>query len=311
MLKGPLVHIGYQKTASTFLQKRVFADESVFVRPWGEQAALAVEHFVQRHPEHFDPAEVRDAFGEHADRIPVISQEDLAGYPLYSFYYAETVAQRVKAAFPNARILVCVREQVSMIVSQYFQFIRQGGTRSLISMLKDNDNQPGYRPVIRKEHFEYDLMYQLLRRYFDKDQILMLPHELLRQAPDVYFEKLNKLLGTSLSPSLAQETVFAKRGGITIQLEFLLNKVAPLPHELPLNYNDYPLWVRGRNRLLRNFDKVTSRYTNLGRSFESRIKKDAADYIGDHFAASNTRLADLLGDDLASLGYLTLDSNNR
>ncbi|MEL6681414.1 MAG: hypothetical protein AAFQ09_02070 [Pseudomonadota bacterium] len=305
MSPAPLVHIGYQKTASTFLQKRVFADDEVFVRPWGEQAAPAVEHFVLQHPQHFDPQKVRDEFGEHPTKIPVISQEDLAGFPVYAFYHAETVLQRIKATFPDSRILICVREQKSMIVSQYFQFIRQGGTRSLLSMLKDNDNKPGFRPVIRKEHFEYDLMYDLISKYFEQDRILMLPHELLRHAPETYFAKINALLGTALSPSLAQETVYAKRSGATVQVELFFNKVAPMPQDLPVDYNEYPLWVRGRNRLLRNVDKATSRFKYFGQSFEDKVKRQAEDYLGDHFAASNTRLSQLLDEDLASLGYPT------
>ncbi|MDX8353108.1 sulfotransferase [Cognatiyoonia sp. IB215182] len=306
MPKAPLVHIGYQKTASTFLQRRVFSDEAVFVRPWGRHAAQAIEHFVLEHPEHFDPAKVRAVFGQFEDQIPVISQEDLSGIPVYAFYHAETVAQRVKEAFPDARILVCVREQKSMIVSQYFQFVRQGGSRSLLSMLEDNDSKVGFRPVIRKEHFEYDLMYNLLRRYFDADRILMLPHELLRRDPETYFAKLNTLLGTSLPSSLATETVNAKRSGSAAQVERFFNKMFPMPPDLPKDYKDYPLWVRARNRLMRNIDQFATRYTNLGQSFEDKIKREAAGYIGDHFAASNTRLSKLLDIDLAALGYPTL-----
>lgn len=309
MSHPPLVHIGYQKTASTFLQKRVFADETVFVRPWGAQAAPAIEHFFLEHPEHFDPAAVRDAFGTHGDRIPVISQEDLAGFPVHALYCAETVARRIKATFPDARILICIREQISMIVSQYFQFIRQGGTRSLRSMLQDNDNKVGFRPVIRKEHFEYDLMYRLLRQHFDADQILMLPHELLRQAPDQYFAKINNLLGTSLAPSLAKETVFAKRGGAAARTELFFNKLVPMPPDLPPDYTDYPLRIRARNRLVRNIDKFTTKYTNLGRAFEENVKAEAVSYLGDHFAASNSRLTQLLGDDMAALGYPTVPND--
>jgi len=308
MPQSPLVHIGYQKTASTFLQKRIFSDDAVFVRPWGAHAAPAIEHFVLEHPEHFDPVAVRNAFGQFEDQIPVISQEDLSGFPVYAFYHAETVAQRIKATFPDARILVCIREQKSMIVSQYFQFVRQGGSRSLISMLRDNDSKVGFRPVIRKEHFEYDLMYNLLRRYFDADKILMLPHELLRHEPDAYFAKLNTLLGTSLVSSAATETVNAKRSGSAAQIELFFNKMFPMPPDLPTHYDDYPLWVRGRNRVLRNIDRIATRYTNLGQSFEDKIKRDAAGYIGDHFAASDTRLSKLLDIDLAALGYPTLAS---
>lgn len=47
---APLIHIGYHKTATTFLQEELFTDTERFVTPWGPQAGQAIEHFVLEHP---------------------------------------------------------------------------------------------------------------------------------------------------------------------------------------------------------------------------------------------------------------------
>lgn len=303
MTQRPLVHIGYQKTASTFLQKKIFADDTVFVRPWGTQPSLAIEHFVLEHPQKFDPAKVRDAFGTYNDRIPVISHEDLSGYPVYGRYYAEVVAERVKRTFPDAVVMICVREQVSMMVSQYFQSIRQGGTMSLDELLSEGDARPGFRPVFRKEHFEYDLMHDIFSAHFPSDQLLMLPHELLAQRPDVYFQKINDLLGTSLAPPEKKKAVHEKRGGAAAQLERTLNKLIHHPSAPPSLYKDYPLAVRAQNRLVRYVDNLTKKHTNFGQHFEQKIRRTAEQRIGNYFHSSNARLEKVLGYDLSDLGY--------
>ncbi len=303
MTQRPLIHIGYQKTASTFLQKKIFADETVFVRPWGAHPAPAIEHFVLQHPQKFDANAIRDDFGTYQDRIPVISHEDLSGYPIKGWYYAETVAARLKKTFPDARVLICCREQVSMIVSQYFQYIRQGGTDTLERLIDDTDMRIGRRPVIRKEHFEYDLMHGIFSQHFPDDQLLMLPHELLAQQPDVYFAKINGLLGTTLTPPEQKKAVHQKRSGAAAQVERVFNKFVDHPGNLPADYKDYPLAMRAQNRLVRYIDDFTKKYTNLGQRFEKKVERIATDSIGTYYSGSNARLAALLDCDLSALGY--------
>ena len=42
-----LVHLGYHKTATTWLQSAIFSEERLgFVSPWGPQAGVAVDEFV-------------------------------------------------------------------------------------------------------------------------------------------------------------------------------------------------------------------------------------------------------------------------
>lgn len=303
MTQRPLIHIGYQKTASTFLQKKIFADETVFVRPWGEQPERAIEHFVLEHPQKFDPQTVRGDFSTYQDRIPVISHEDLSGYPINGWYYAETVAARLKKTFPDARVMICIREQVSMIVSQYFQYIRQGGTETLERLIDDTDMRIGRRPIIRKEHFEYDLMHGIFSQHFADDQLLMLPHELLAQQPDVYFAKINDLLGTTLKAPEQKKAVYQKRGGAAAQVERVFNRFVDHPGNLPADYKDYPLAMRAQNRLVRYIDNFATKYTKLGQRFEQKVQRTAADSIGTHYHGSNSRLATSLDCDLSALGY--------
>lgn len=247
--KRQIVHVGYQKTASSFLQREVFLDEGLFYAPWGAPSALAIEHFVLRHPCRFNPEEIRDNFRHSKGRCPVVRHEKLLGYPIYGRYYVEPVIRRISKAFPEGCILLCIREQRSMILSTYFQYVRQGGTRPLREMLKDNGN----RPVFYLSHFEYDLTHMVLQRFFDREDILVLPVELLKADKVDFVRRLSAFKGIDV-PDRSKRILNKRRPANALRA---LNKALPNPPVLPPHYADYPLRVRLRNRGVRLIDRLS------------------------------------------------------
>ncbi|TVQ49557.1 MAG: hypothetical protein EA365_00325 [Gloeocapsa sp. DLM2.Bin57] len=131
-----LIHIGYPKTASTFLQTVIFNnEENGFVSPWGTQAAIAIEEFVLTNPFLFDPEYTRQKLmpdihkAEKEGLIPVLSNEGLVSLNIHSYknYMADCIANRINQAFPDAKILIMIREQKSMIYSAYKEHIKGNG----------------------------------------------------------------------------------------------------------------------------------------------------------------------------------------
>src|SRR5215207_6419721 len=83
-----LIHIGYHKTGTSYLQRYVFfkTPPTNFVAPWTICSGEAIQHFVLTHPLRFDPVAVRAEFqsklpAENTAAVPVISHEDLSGVP--------------------------------------------------------------------------------------------------------------------------------------------------------------------------------------------------------------------------------------
>ena len=303
MSRPPLIHVGYQKTASTYLQDNVFSNDEVFYAPWGTQSALAIEHFVLAHPSRYEVEQVRDALSVSDGRTPVVSHEDLLGYPVFGRYYPETALQRIAAAFPDARILVCIREQNSMILSNYFQYIRQGGTLDLAEMLTAYKDRPGFRPIMRLDHFEYDLTYAITKKYFDPKQVLFCPIELLKDG-DRFLQSIADFLDIKRPEVSAQKVANKRSSDIGLSVERSLNRLLPNPAIRPANYGDYPLRVRARKRIVRLVDKYAGNI-NFGRSEGERLKALVDDYVGDYYAGSNDRLATITGLNLSAMGYNT------
>jgi hypothetical protein len=303
---SPVVHIGMHKTATTYLQTSVFSNKAVFQRPWGGGSALAVEHFVLQHPERFSAQEARkavtDALIPDSPLIPVISHEELSGNPMNGQYDMDRVATRIHATLPEARILIGIREQNSAILSNYSQYIRQGGTKPLMDLLTTARPGPGYRPTMRLDHFEYDLIIQHYARLFGSERVLVLPIEQLRQHPALYCERLKTFLSTTQDFQLPETVVNARRTAFSRGLERQLNKVVASPKIRAEAYSDNPFAFRLKNRVLRGVDTALGRFAT---SSSGQLKDQISSFVGDTFAASNARTANLIGQDLAALGYKT------
>ena len=134
----PLIHIGFPKAASTWLQRGLFSDEKAgLIAPWGVQAGEAVEQFALPNPFRFSAESARKVFElglEEAARrslVPVLSHEMLTGDQMKGFYWGKEVADRIHVIFPDAKILIFIREQKSMIWSSYQQYLKEGGVLTL------------------------------------------------------------------------------------------------------------------------------------------------------------------------------------
>jgi hypothetical protein len=310
MFRSPVVHIGYQKTATSFLQTRVFSDRRHFSQPWGEQAAEAIEHFVLVHPQKFDPDIVRSRLLACTNpddiTLPVLSHEDLSGYPIHGLYYAEKVASRIHAAFPEARIIIAIRSQPAMLLSQYFQYVRQGGALSIEELISIDMETTGFRPTVRLDHFEYDLMLAQFLKYFPSKQILVQPIELLRQNREVYFERLADFLGIDEILDPPQEIILASRPDALMHIERFLNRIVQHPGSMSKPYSEWPLSYRAKNRVLRLTERLIKN-TGFLTSKDQKIRAFIAEIVGDYYNVSNEKLTKMTGLDLKALGYQCIE----
>lgn len=141
-----VVHVGYPKAASTTLQKHLFAkhskieyygnyptnspgvdsdspaENSRFLTD-GNLHQLYVE-LLKRDRARYDPVLAKDLLASvmsdagASGRVPVMSHERFLSV-LFWHHDIEEKARRLKALIPNAKILLVVRIQRDMIVSQY------------------------------------------------------------------------------------------------------------------------------------------------------------------------------------------------
>jgi hypothetical protein len=300
--RPPLVHIGYHKCASTWLQKAFF--------PQHPQLCFALGHgrlmpeLIRPDGFDFQPGPVREAFREAMagcqDRIPVASSERLSGNPHSGGYDAAVLAERIGRCFDRPRILIVVRRQADMLVSCYKQYVKMGGIARLEDYLQPpvgaND---GRLPLFRLRNFEYDRLVADYQERFGADSVLVLPYEQLRAQPHAFVAELCGFLGVAVpeTPPTADihNPAWPARA---LALKRRLNWLHGADSLHPVT----PPWPRLTRALFRWLERHPGRWASPGA--ERRLREGVRGIIGDHYGPSNQRLNALVGGRLTGYGYL-------
>lgn len=180
-----LLHVGYHKTATSWMQQRLFVPEHGYRQV--ARHAEAWKHVVGVHGLLFDPDPMKQAIrrgmSELRDgEVPVISSEILSGHPFFGGMSSDVFAQRLKRIAPDARILISVRHQRRMLTSVYMQYLSRGGTVSP-EVFFEGDPDLGFYGF-RPEHFEYHRLVALYHDLFGVENVHVISQESLARDID-------------------------------------------------------------------------------------------------------------------------------
>ncbi|SPH23619.1 hypothetical protein DEA8626_02685 [Defluviimonas aquaemixtae] len=180
MAERLLLHIGYHKTATSWMQQRLFVPEHGYFQI--ARHAEVWRHVVAPHGLLFDPAGmqevIRDGMAEVPEgKVPVISSEILSGHPFFGGMASDDYARRLKAIAPDARILISVRSQTRILTSVYMQYLLRGGTMSP-QLFFAGDPELGFHGF-RPEHFEYHRLIGLYQELFGEENVHVVTQESL------------------------------------------------------------------------------------------------------------------------------------
>jgi hypothetical protein len=196
----PLVHVGYHKTASTWLQRRIFSDESLGyleVRP----RTIIDQAFIVCNAFEFEPAGARTFFAdwekqaEEKNATLVISHERLSGQPQMGYIDSRPIADRIAATYPESKVLIVIREQRDMMLSVYKQHIMRFGKNTFDHMWRERTIREKRRPGPTYDMFEYHLMIGYYQKLFGAENVLVLPFEMLKSDAVGFVGEIQKFVG--------------------------------------------------------------------------------------------------------------------
>jgi hypothetical protein len=303
-----VIHVGYPKTASTWLQETVFGDpDSGFELISGDQPgsrARSVAAFVTVNSFCDDVKKARSFFEEGLRRcageqtIPVISDESLCGVPLNNGYSGRHIADRLHRAFPKARILIGIREQKAWAISCYRQYIMEQGTFPLEIFLGRGNEPMGFMPILHSDFLEYDRIVGYYQGLYGRENVLVLPMELLRKDPRGY---LQSVLEFCECPGRIERPGDAAMVGLSALALEVRRRLNPLFPNSPLTPPPSTKMHRAQNKLIDAINRLAPR--SWSAPLERRWKTVVARRYEGMFQDSNRRLAGLTDIDLAALGY--------
>ncbi len=300
-----LIHVGYVKTGSTWLQRNLFSDPIAgFYAPWGAPAHEAIEQFVIVNPLTFDAGRARAVFASGTNDaqarslVPVVSHEMLAGDPARGQYWEKEAADRIHATFPAARIFISIREQRSMILSLYREYVKGGGTYAIRRFIGRSGRKPGFAPICQFEHLEYDLLIAHYQKLFGPANVCVLPFELLKTDRNAFVTRLMRFARAHGTPSCPNRAENVGLGSGVLALRRALNRVCTEPD---FSIRHRPLSYRISSKCCSIADRALPRYLHDRADARQRwiISQEAKGW----FSASNERVSKMTGIDLFDLGY--------
>jgi hypothetical protein len=304
-MNDPVFHIGYVKTATTFLQRHVFsrADLGMALAGGPHSRGHVVAEVILADDYIFDPAALAARFAEleapqrAQGLLPIWSEEVLLGDPFAGRYDGPANLRRLHAAFPRARILITIREQRAMALSMLREYAKQGSTAPPVDVIGTGHEDPAFRPLLRPDFLRLERAVGFCRDTFGPDRVLVLPQEMLRSDPGNYFDRLGRFLDLPLVPPKTAGGDNVGRGLATAAFNRGLNR---LVRRSPLRREAGLAW-RAKDRAVRLFDRAVPQV--LDARIEARLRAMIEDRYRGEFAAGNRVLAEITGLDLGSHGY--------
>lgn len=309
-----LIHVGYHKTGTSYLQRLVFNDAAQgFCSPVDRH--LLRDVFVRSSPYAFDPAATRAAFLPQvaqvsaARLVPVLSHEQFTGQPAGGGYglrrrereaSRKEVAERIHNTFPEARILIVIREQSAMAHSIYKWLVCGWEGRLSASIEQFLDQSPlehGYSPLFNFEYLEYHWVIQHFRKLYGDSAVLTLPYEWLRKDPLSFVNRIRVFVDLPHVDRIPTEHINVGRSAASCQVKRWLNRIVVSPNR--------PGSVSRAERWAARYSTRLGKY--LPGAMHARAEADLKQRIGrllaGVYAQSNDKTARLTGIDLDAWGY--------
>lgn len=315
---SPLIHIGYHKTATSWLQKCLFGVrdrgfypltpettsdpktaakflEKYFVQ---NESGQILSPFVSRAPEIRD---IISKFDVPNTSVPVISSERLSGNPHVGGFDSKLIANRLAESFPDAKILIVIREQTSMIISTYFQYLLIGGVLPLKKFLQTTYD--GRKPGFSLDHFKYDMLIEHYRELFGKENVLVLPYEMFSRDPAGFIEHIGNFSGADIPADLLDYSLTPnKRASKTVLHRTRL--LHPFLYRQSIDGISLLGIPRAKNlrKWLRKFLEIFVSQQAEEKFLENMTQEISQD-LNDFYIASNKKTQNLTGYDLGDFGY--------
>lgn len=295
-----IIHVGYVKTGSTFLQKQVFIEDHGFKKVGNPH--FTRDNLVKPKELFYDPKNYSDHIQPYIDEaraknlLPVLTFERLSGNPISGGYDQVTICNRLKELFPEAKVLFIFREQSDFLVSSYMQAVREGYAGSIKSYLSPPSTGAKV-PQFDMRFVEYSHIIKYYMKLFDEDRVLALPFELFIKEPEKYFERIFGFCGNEFQSIDTQKRVNSADRAIQIRIRSFTNSLFVRDQSNPNPW--FPSrYAHGAIKVLshlvpKSFDRTT----------KAMYKRIAKSFLNDEIEKDNATLSKICGYDLKSYGY--------
>lgn len=295
-----ILHGGFHKTGTTFLQESVFCKLSDIIylgKPWKDDKILEiVDYFYTANDIDIDTESIRTRFQLYLEEelklkntnILLSSEGLFSGYEWFGRYYVHML-ERIKNLLQPAKLILGIRNQSDYIKSIYKQYVREGGQLSFTEFLHTEEVKSGLMPKLK-----YDLVIETMYDIFGKDQVHIYQQEKLKSNCHEEIKKIIKFIDSDFDVNSVDidqkhisltdfKTNIIRHLNSLIGIDFFMHR--------NINTNKKKL----QSKIVDIIEKVPMKYTGKKLINESQIN-----YIQEYYSESNKNLLHILGGEYIS-----------
>lgn len=287
-----LIHIGYHKTATTWMQRALFVPEFGYHPLMNHADVFAM--ISGPHDLRFDPGVSQNLIVQKTADLPegavaVISSEILTGNMFFGGRESKVLAHRLKAIAPNAKILITIRAQPKILPSVYMQYLLRGGTLSHQDFFMGKPAL-GYTPF-DPDHFAYDRLHKVYCDLFGAENVLVSTQETLVQDRAGVTRQIAEFSGNGLTPENAAPQTTAQGVSYPEYAVPLLRRISylqggPVKTSMEFTPDSRPGYIyKWSGSLIRRLP------THTMLKGRKPVAKFVKQQFGDYYNASNKALA--------------------
>ncbi len=225
------IHIGYPKTGSKFIQNEIFPrlEEANFVR--SSRIRSEVSRLARQDEFSFNYETTRRNIEKHL--LPgknMISYEGFIGeFFRFKLINTKVIADRLAALFPEAKIIITIRNQYNLIESLYKQYVHVGGTKRFLDFVNFRKGRFEYAYhdldfTINVEMFHYLNVIGYYEKLFGRENLLVIPYELLKNDPGQFVNRLTAGIGIKQVPAFGNKIYNQGYGSRQIAIARFMNR---------------------------------------------------------------------------------------
>ena len=179
MDKTQVFHIGFHKTGTTWFQKEFYSKVSNYQVV--DRASLQNEFLKTAHIKRDLSQNLLFCDEELSGNIHTGGNGGLTGF---------SVADRISESYPNAKVIIFIRNQFSMISSSYLQYIKKGGNYSIKKYISHQDFPDTHRaPLFSFNHFDYLELISYYENKVGKKNVFVYLFEEFKSDQEFFLEK--------------------------------------------------------------------------------------------------------------------------
>jgi hypothetical protein len=187
-------HIGYHKTATSFLQASVFPrhPDLAYCDPATNARDRGFIEIARAHDFDYDPEPLRAIVRANGERPVLVSYEGFVGDAFAGAQASLRTAERLAALMPDAKIAVVLRNQRDMIESLYRQYVAEGGIAGPAAFVA---GETGPRTYFAPSYLRYERLLSRYLELFGRTRVWVGLYEAFRAEPTGFVHDLLSFAG--------------------------------------------------------------------------------------------------------------------